>query len=112
MSILNMITKIHKSKDRGDVPSGNPYKHGGHLWCDGVYYQTRDIAAMVLRNEYDKQRLKELSYLLRENEEGIRKEYAEDLFEEFQQIARFKDHITLEDITDILQIETTETTFR
>lgn len=36
--------------------------------------------------------------------EQILKEYAEDLFEEFQQIERFEGKITLKDVTDILQI--------
>ena len=40
--------------------------------------------------------------------EGIReeilKEYAEELFEEFQQIERFEGKITIKDVADILQI--------
>lgn len=36
--------------------------------------------------------------------EQILKEYAEDLFEEFQQIERFEGKITLKDVMDILQI--------
>lgn len=37
--------------------------------------------------------------------EQILKEYAEDLFEEFQQIERFEGKITMKDVVDILQIE-------
>ncbi|WP_252214449.1 hypothetical protein [Clostridium sp. VAP41] len=36
--------------------------------------------------------------------EQILKEYAEDLFEEFQQIERIEGKITLKDVADILQI--------
>jgi hypothetical protein len=36
--------------------------------------------------------------------EQILKEYAEDLFEEFQQIERFEGKITLKDVADTLQI--------
>ncbi|WP_158678734.1 hypothetical protein [Clostridium cagae] len=36
--------------------------------------------------------------------EQILKEYAEDLFEEFQQIERIEGKITLKDVMDILQI--------
>lgn len=39
-----------------------------------------------------------------EIKEQILKEYAEDLFEEFQQIMRFEGKITLKDVADILQI--------
>lgn len=36
--------------------------------------------------------------------EKLLKEYAEDLFEEFQQIERFEGKITMKDIADILQV--------
>lgn len=39
-----------------------------------------------------------------EIKEQILKEYAEDIFEEFQQIERFEGRITLKDVVDILQI--------
>lgn len=39
-----------------------------------------------------------------EIKEQLLKEYAEDLYEEFQQIVRFEEKITLKDIADILQI--------
>lgn len=37
--------------------------------------------------------------------EKLLKEYAEDLFEEFQQVERFEGKITMKDVVDILQIE-------
>lgn len=60
MSILNRITSKFKQKDIGDCTSGNPYKHGGHLWCNGVYYQPRDVAALVMYLEYSKLRIRDL----------------------------------------------------
>jgi len=39
-----------------------------------------------------------------EIKEQILKEYAEDLFEEFQQVERFEGKIILKDVADILQI--------
>lgn len=37
--------------------------------------------------------------------EQILKEYAEDIFQEFQQIWRFEGKITLKDVEDVLQIK-------
>jgi hypothetical protein len=39
-----------------------------------------------------------------EIKEKLSEEYAEDIFEEFQQIQRFEGKITLKDVADILQI--------
>lgn len=60
MSILNKLSSKFKQKDIGDYTSGNPYKHGGHLWCNGVYYQPRDVSALVMYQEYSRQRIKDL----------------------------------------------------
>jgi hypothetical protein len=60
MSILNKLTSKFKQKDIGDYTSGNSYKHGGHLWCNGIYYQPRDVSALIMYNEYSKQRIKDL----------------------------------------------------
>ncbi len=60
MSILNKITTKFKQNDKGKYTSGNPYKHGGHLWCNGVYYQPRDVVALIMYSVYAKQRIKEL----------------------------------------------------
>lgn len=47
MSILNMLTKRFKQTD----------KHGGHLWCDGIRYQPRDVRALVMYNKHSNQRV-------------------------------------------------------
>ena len=60
LSLLNKLTKKRKAKLTGDYTSGNPYKHGGHLWCNGVYYQPRDVSALIMYDEYSKQRIKDL----------------------------------------------------
>ena len=43
-----------------------------------------------------------------EAKEQILKEYAEDLYEEFSQVARFEEKITMKDVTDILQLNESE----
>ena len=60
MGIFNKLTLKFKQKDIGDCTSGNPYKHCGHLWCDGVRYQPRDVKALIMGEEYYKQRIKDL----------------------------------------------------
>ena len=60
MSILNKITLKFKQKDIGDFTSGNPYRHGGHLWCNGIRYQPRDVNALIMGKEYYEQRIKDL----------------------------------------------------
>lgn len=59
-SLINKITLRFKQKDKGDYTSGNAYKHGGYLWCNGVRYQPRDVTALIMYNEYAKQRIKDL----------------------------------------------------
>ncbi|MBN3352151.1 hypothetical protein CF086_17790 [Clostridium botulinum] len=59
-SLINIITSKFKQKEIGDYTSGNPYKHSGHLWCNGVRYQPRDVQALITYNEYSKQRIKDL----------------------------------------------------
>jgi len=70
MSIINKITSKFKQKDKGDYTSGNPFKHGGHLWCNGVYYQPRDVSALIMYLEYSKQRIKDLETTIQWHQNG------------------------------------------
>lgn len=46
----------------------------------------------------------EIGEVSEETKEKIMQEYAEDLYEEFNQVARFKRKITMKDVIDILQL--------
>ncbi len=70
MSVLNKLTSRFKQKDIGDYTSGNPYKHGGHLWCNGIRYIPRDVSALIMYQEYSKQRLKDLETKINEIKTG------------------------------------------
>ena len=67
MSILNKITSKYKQKDISDYTSGNSLKHGGHLWCNGVYYQPRDVRALVMDKEWSRLRIQDLEAKLNLN---------------------------------------------
>lgn len=64
ISILNKLTSKFKIKDNGTYTSGNPYKHGGRLWCNGVRYFPRDVVALLMSEEYYKKRIKDLEVQL------------------------------------------------
>lgn len=72
---------------------------------DKYHEVRREYEAMVIKlAEYeDKEENNEVSD---ETREEILKEYAEDLYEEFNQVAICEGKITMKDIIDILQLET------
>ena len=66
------------------------------------------IGSKAFCDEYMGKEVVDTEEISEEVKEAIMKEYAEDLYEEFNQVARCEGKITMKDVVDLLQLNESE----